>query len=399
MKMIKSALRKCLRLFLRVFYKILRVEKIYRSSLVKDIASIPAEAKHCLVLGALLFPDETITPMLVKRLELALEVSRQRPETILVLSGDGSKRVSNDCRAMCDYVKQHSDIAAECIAADPEGFDTVSSLRNLKKRIGTAPFVLVTSAYHMPRAAYIAHRLGMKAYALDLPHTEERFMADRRYREKLAMVKTWFVLTFSHAEGPKDGVGKRLWYRAVFTLAKAVSKLQRLRGRGDSKYPGSLALQYCPYLFDHLTRHLPLTLVTGCEGKKTVEKQLTVPQGKKVFANLMEDGDLADIAAAMIRHAPFFGKPDGLYGVFTVREEDFYKLAGHCKSAEVSVYVTDIKADETVAHKKTHLIRERIKCGCELMPHAKVWLNSDCPEVSSLQGEIPNETRFYASGV
>ena len=397
MTLIKSLLRKCLHIFLRVFYKILRVEKIYRAALSTEIGAIPSEARYCLVFGALLFPDETITPMLIKRLEMAMEVCRQRPDSLVVLSGDGSKRVSNDCNAMRDYLAKHSDIPADRIIVDPEGFNTEASLRNLKKRIGSEPFIMVTSGYHMPRCAYIAHRLGMKAYALDLPQTEERFMPERIRREKLAMVKSWFTLTF-YREGKTGDTGKRLWYGIIWTAAKAASKLLRLKGRTNARYPGALALGYCPYLFDYLTRRVSLTLVTGSTGKSAAARQRVralTEAGKKVFVAEGEELLLADVAAAMIRHLPLWGKTD-LHGVICLREEDFYKFAEHCQSPDVSVYVTDIVEDETVAHKKTHLIRERIRCGCELMPKAKVWLNDACTQTASLKEDLPND--IYAWG-
>lgn len=193
---IRQILNKMMLPILKVFRSILGVDRIYQSSLYLSSEDIPLHVSYCLILGAKLFEDGSLTPMLKKRLNAAIELYEKRPSIIFILSGDGSKSNSNDVSEMYTYLRKHSDIPEEQIILDTKGYTTLDSLLHITKEIDRAGFILLTGAFHMPRSVYLCHRLGLHPYALDLPDTSSEYTTHYSNRELLALVKNWYIITF-----------------------------------------------------------------------------------------------------------------------------------------------------------------------------------------------------------
>ena len=85
--------------------------------------------------------------------------------------------------------------------------DTYESAKEIKKLVGNKAFILVTSAYHMPRAMFIFKKLGMypipapadylgqdKKYSFFdfIPHPLELWKSDLAFHEYLGII--WYVL-------------------------------------------------------------------------------------------------------------------------------------------------------------------------------------------------------------
>lgn len=193
---IRQILKKISLPILKGFRSILGVDRIYQSSLYLNSEDIPLHVSYCLILGAKLFEDGALTPMLKKRLNAAIELYEKRPTITFILSGDGSKSFNNDVSEMYTYLRKHSDIPEEQIILDPKGYSTLDSLLHVTEEIDRAGFILLTSAFHMPRSVYLCHRLGLHPYALDLPETSSEYTTHYINRELLALVKNWCIITF-----------------------------------------------------------------------------------------------------------------------------------------------------------------------------------------------------------
>lgn len=333
---------------LQLFHKILRIDQIYQSYLYQTSDDIPADVQYCLVLGAKLFSDDSLTPMLTKRLDAAIDLFHKRPNLTFILSGDASKRISNDVQAMYNYLKQHCNIPDEQIILDKEGYTTLDSIRHITPEMDERGFILLTSEFHMPRSVYLCHRLGLHPYALHLPATISRFYASYRNRELIALVKNWYILTFGE---PQFGKGiHRLGYLISCVIGKVILLFLRMFRRSHSNFPGRIALRLCPYLLQYLTKDLALTIiVVGTE-----------------------DVLLPDIAVNLLSSHRFCSKKKASSATIHCTIKDFYKVAQHTTSQNVTIVVAVTLAEASNHSLSPELIRDYILCGMDYLPHATI---------------------------
>ena len=391
MKTIFRRVRKAIALpILRLFYRILRLDKIYKSHLYADSKDIPADVRYCLIPGAKLFDDDSITPMLTKRMETAIELFKERPNLIFILSGDGSKRFSNDVQAMYTYLKQHSSIPDEQILFDYQGYTTLDSMRCITPEMDAEGFILLTSSFHMPRCVYICHRLGLHPYALHLPASYSRSHSGYCNRELLSTVKTWYILTFGQPQFHK-GIHRLIFSFSFFT-GKILLFFFRLLKRTRSCAPGKAALRLCPYFLQYVTETLSLVFIVGTSGKNETYQMLDNSLHAKqlpVFKSTSSECSLAEIVTILLANQKgLFLKKSTACALFNCSEADFYKITRQFTSQDVKIFVTDLSpASERIC--------DYVLTGIDQLPHAAVYLNSASETAVALKNEIVNPVYFY----
>ncbi len=150
-----------------------------------------------LVLGAQVRPTGELSDMLLDRVLAGIELYKAGKVKKLLFSGDHGHRNYDEVNAMRHFALARG-VPARDIFMDHAGFDTYSSLYRAKKVFQVKEMIIVTQAFHLPRALYIAH--GLKISALG-------FVADRRRyaptaerfsetREIPARVKAFFAVIF-----------------------------------------------------------------------------------------------------------------------------------------------------------------------------------------------------------
>jgi len=85
----------------------------------------------------------------------ALRLYQQKPSLKLITSG---------CLGQAQAMKTlliESGVPKESILMQPNPRDTIEEAQALKKRLGEQPFILITSAYHIPRAMEIFKKEGL----------------------------------------------------------------------------------------------------------------------------------------------------------------------------------------------------------------------------------------------
>ncbi|MEQ1794893.1 MAG: YdcF family protein [Nitrospira sp.] len=106
------------------------------------------------------------------RLLEALSLFQSSPESTVIVSGGGEVPI-----IMRDVLVS-AGIPSERIVVDAESFRTVESAVHLSVRLGTAPFLLVTSAGHMPRAMAVFQKAGMSPLAVPTHYvTKQNWLA------------------------------------------------------------------------------------------------------------------------------------------------------------------------------------------------------------------------------
>lgn len=120
-----------------------------------------------LVLGCGVRPDGTPSDMLRERVEEGAQTFQICRADYLLLTGDGSSREGYDePTAMKKLCAEKLGVDENLIQTDPYGLSTYDSIFNAKKS-GVKKLVIITQSYHMPRALFIARRLGLEAYGVE----------------------------------------------------------------------------------------------------------------------------------------------------------------------------------------------------------------------------------------
>ncbi|MDD2553271.1 MAG: ElyC/SanA/YdcF family protein [Desulfotomaculaceae bacterium] len=149
-----------------------------------------------LVLGAYVFPDGTLSPMLNDRLNQAYGVYQQGKAGKIVVSGDHGRKDYDEVNAMKKYLVDKG-VSPEDVFMDHAGFSTYESIYRVRDIFQVKRVIIVTQGYHLTRAIFIARELGLEACGVtsDL-HDYGEVMTIYRLRESAARVKDFFLAKF-----------------------------------------------------------------------------------------------------------------------------------------------------------------------------------------------------------
>lgn len=164
-----------------------------RASIYLPDGPIPA-VDAVIVPGASVYRSGRLSPVLRQRMETALGFLAKRPGARLVLSGFAIRGGYNEAQAMADYARKMG-VPAENILVDEKGRSTYVTLLNCRRNWGLQKVLVVSQDYHLPRAIYIANRMGMEASGLAVAEslTDPHF----HMREYMGRVKDFFLLRIS----------------------------------------------------------------------------------------------------------------------------------------------------------------------------------------------------------
>ncbi|AYE34375.1 SanA/YdcF family protein [Clostridium septicum] len=164
----------------------------YDKYIVK-LEDLPRDIDSIIVLGAGVKNDGEPSDILIDRLETALKIYKEDKSDTFVLTGDHGKEDYNEVRAMKDYIMKH-DINEKRVFMDHAGFSTYDSMYRAKEIFKVNKAIIVTNEYHLPRALYIARKLGIEAYGIPSDIREYLFIDSYKTREKLAQLKDFIYV-------------------------------------------------------------------------------------------------------------------------------------------------------------------------------------------------------------
>lgn len=159
---------------------------------IVDINSISFDENYdaILVLGCKAYEDRP-SMMLENRLLKSIEVYNKLNIKIL-LSGDHSKKNYDEVNIMKDYLLSKN-INSKDIFLDHAGLSTYDSIYRAKYVFNAKRIIIVTQNYHLPRALYLANKLGLDALGIiadDIPY--KGIMLKNELREILSRDKNFF---------------------------------------------------------------------------------------------------------------------------------------------------------------------------------------------------------------
>lgn len=158
----------------------------------------PDEAPNCqtaLVLGALVYQNGNVSPVLADRLDVGIELYNNGTVNKLLLSGDHGQKSYDEVNAMKEYTLSNN-IVHEDIFLDHAGFNTYQSMYRAKEVFQAEKIIIVTQSFHLPRAVYIARKLGIDAYGVASDKHYYPRIKQYEQREFLARCKDFFLVNF-----------------------------------------------------------------------------------------------------------------------------------------------------------------------------------------------------------
>lgn len=166
---------------------------------IYNLEDIPNDSYAIIVLGAGVRNDGTPSDILADRLETSLEVYKANIGNVFILSGDHGREEYNEVRAMKDYIMKDN-IDEKIIFMDHAGFSTYDSMYRAKEIFEVDKAIIVTNEYHLPRALYIARKLGIEAYGVKSDKRGYQLMDSYKKREALAQLKDFFYVNILKPE-------------------------------------------------------------------------------------------------------------------------------------------------------------------------------------------------------
>lgn len=148
-----------------------------------------------IVLGAYVSPDGTLCDMLADRVETAVELYRSGKVEKILMTGDHGSITYDEVNSMRKYAQSRG-VPAGDIFMDHAGFSTYESMYRAREIFQVRSAVVITQAFHLPRAVYTARELGLAAVGIsadrhNYPETELRVY---EAREVLARTKAFIQL-------------------------------------------------------------------------------------------------------------------------------------------------------------------------------------------------------------
>jgi len=145
------------------------------------------ECDAVLVLGARAY-ESGPSPTLQDRLDYALDLYFSGKAPKILASGDHGTTEYDEVNTMLEYLLEHG-VPREDIFLDHAGFNTYDSVYRAKAIFCCESIIISTQEFHMPRALYMAKRMGLEAYGVPCPDKGIYNMAYNNIRESLARVK------------------------------------------------------------------------------------------------------------------------------------------------------------------------------------------------------------------
>jgi len=167
-----------------------------KSYLYRDLAQVPAQP-IAIVFGAGIWANGQLSSILADRVDTAIDLYRAGKVRKLLMTGDNRFAWYNEPGAMGQYALERG-VPAEDIVYDYAGRRTYDSCYRARHIFGIERAVLVTQAFHLPRAVYTCRRIGMDGVGAVADRQPYEHIAWFTAREVPALLVAWIQTNITH---------------------------------------------------------------------------------------------------------------------------------------------------------------------------------------------------------
>jgi len=176
--------------------------------LIHELDGAPT-APVAIVFGAGIRGDGRLSPMLRDRMDTAISLYQADKVRKLLVSGDNRFVDYNEPGAMYDYAVARGVPPAD-VVRDYAGRRTYDTCYRAKAIFGVTDALLVTQRFHLPRALFTCHNLGINAAGVSADRTVYRSNAYYGLRDAIATLRAWWDVRITHplpVLGPPEDMG------------------------------------------------------------------------------------------------------------------------------------------------------------------------------------------------
>ncbi len=170
-----------------------RMARLGEAFIVSDVASLPPR-EFAVVLGcAPLLADGRKNLYFEHRMDAAAQLFHQGRTARLWLSGNGHSPRGNEPAAMREALVARG-VPSDKLLVDPDGTRTLDSLLRVAQGFPGQEFWLVSQRFHLERALYLTHALGLPALgypAQDVPPSVALAIRERLARVRAVVDVLW----------------------------------------------------------------------------------------------------------------------------------------------------------------------------------------------------------------
>lgn len=156
-----------------------------------------APAKPVAIVFGAGYSAQGLSLVLEDRVRTAAELYKAGRVRKLLMTGDNSRLSYNEPEAMRRYAIALG-VPARDIVLDFAGFRTYDSLYRARDIFGIRQALLVTQSYHLPRALYTAHHLGIDAEGVAAEKHRYREQPGWDRRELFSICNAWLQTNITH---------------------------------------------------------------------------------------------------------------------------------------------------------------------------------------------------------
>lgn len=167
----------------------------YGDQMYERTADVPPQPV-AIVFGAGYWPGGRLSDALADRMDTAIELYKAGQVNKLLLTGDNRFADYNEPAVMAAYARER-DVPEGDLVLDFAGRRTYDSCYRAGAIFGVERAVLVTQAFHLPRALYTCDRLGLEVTGIVADR--HRYIRGPWYevRELAALVLAWIDLNIT----------------------------------------------------------------------------------------------------------------------------------------------------------------------------------------------------------
>lgn len=181
---------------LSVVFINLRVKAVARKKIITSQEALELKDVDCiLVLGCKVKDNGEPSPMLLDRLITGTELYKEGAAPKILMSGDHGRDTYDEVNIMKKYALDNG-IPSEDVFMDHAGFSTYDSIYRAKHIFEAKKVIIVTQEYHLNRALYLAHKLGLEAYGVPADLRDYSGQTMRDIREIAARCKDFALGAF-----------------------------------------------------------------------------------------------------------------------------------------------------------------------------------------------------------
>lgn len=150
-------------------------------AIFSTLEAVPAK-EAALILGAAAYPSR-LSDVLKDRVETGIDLYKAGKVKMLIMSGS-----AHEAKSMAEYALK-AGVPESALIEDEKGLNTFNSLDNAKDQTS---LVVVSQAYHLPRALFYARHFNLDAVGMSADRQEYQWMWLYTKREKIAHMKAVF---------------------------------------------------------------------------------------------------------------------------------------------------------------------------------------------------------------